>query len=85
MTRLLMPRPINKIRISEDALNVCLEKGVIPFDYFILTPAQLKKKYGHFFKSNAKTIEAAHEMGQYVNSITELVVFYALICLFRYI
>lgn len=32
MTRLLMPRPINQIRISEDALKLCLEKGVKPYD-----------------------------------------------------
>ena len=66
MTKLLMPRPIEKIRISEDALNLCLEKGVVPFDYFILTPSQLKKKYGHFFSSNAKNLEDAHEKGQYL-------------------
>ena len=48
MTRLLMPRPISKIRISEDALNICLEKDVVPFDYFILTQNQLRKKYKNF-------------------------------------
>ena len=66
MTKLLMPRPIENIRISEDALNLCLEKGVVPFDYFILTPSQLKKKYGNFFGSNAKTLEAAHALGHYL-------------------
>ena len=66
MTRLLMPRPISKIRISEDALNLCIEYGVLPFDYFILTPSQLKKKYGNFFGSNEKTIDKCHEKGHYL-------------------
>ena len=66
MTRLLMPRPINKMKISEDALRVCLENDVVPFDYFILTPAQLRKKYGHFFSSNEKTIEGCHKVGHYL-------------------
>ena len=54
MTRLLMPRPINKIRISIDALKCCLEHNVVPFDYFILTQNQIKKKYNNFFMSNEK-------------------------------
>lgn len=66
MTKLLMPRPINHIRISEDALNLCLENDVVPFDYFILPRKQLKDKYGNFFSSNAKDIEKAHEAGQYL-------------------
>lgn len=68
MTRLLMPRPINKIRISEDALNLCLDKGVAPFDFFILTPQQLRKKHGHFFSSNAKDVELAHQQGQFITA-----------------
>jgi len=66
MTRLLMPRPISKMRISEDALNICLEHNIPPFDYFILTPQQLRKKYGNFFSSNEKTIEASHAIGHYL-------------------
>lgn len=66
MTKLLMPRPIENIRISEDALNLCLEKDVVPFDYFILTPSQLKKKYGNFFGSNAKSLESCHAAGHYL-------------------
>ncbi len=66
MTRLLMSRPISKIRISEDALNICLEKGVVPFDYFILTQNQLRKKYKNFFMSNEKTIEKCHQVGQFL-------------------
>lgn len=66
MTRLLMPRPINKIRISEDALKICLDKGVPPFDYFVLTPTQYRKKWGNFFSSNEKTVEQAHRAGQFV-------------------
>lgn len=57
MTRLLMPRPIQKIRISEDALKLCLQKNVKPYDYFILSASQIKKKYGDFFGSNRKNIE----------------------------
>lgn len=68
MTRLLMPRPINKIRISQDALQLCIEHNVVPFDYFILTPQQLKKKYGNFFTSNEKTIEACHKIGHYLTA-----------------
>jgi len=68
MTRLLMPRPISNLRISEDALNICLEKNVAPFEYFILTPQQLRKKYGHFFSSNEKSIESAHKVGQYLTA-----------------
>ena len=66
MTRLLIPRPISKIRISQDALNICLEKGVVAFDYFILTQNQLRKKYKNFFMSNEKTIEKCHQVGQFL-------------------
>ncbi len=68
MTKLLMPRPISKMRISEDALKLCLEHNVVPFDYFINTSAQVQKKYGKFFSSNAKTIEEAHNIGQYLTA-----------------
>ena len=46
MTRLLIPRPITQIRISEDALKLCLWHDVKPYDYFILTQSQksVKKK-----------------------------------------
>ncbi len=66
MTRLLMPRPISKIRISEDALKLCLEHDVVAFDYFILRQSHLRKKYKNFFASNAKTIEGCHEIGHYL-------------------
>lgn len=66
MTRLLMPRPISKIRISEDALNLCLKYNVLPFDYFILKHSDLKKKYGNFFGSNIKNIEKCHEIGHFL-------------------
>lgn len=66
MTRLLMPRPINKIRISEDALKLCLEHNVVPFDYFILTQTQLRKKHKNFFASNEKTIEKCHQIGHFL-------------------
>lgn len=66
MTRLLMPRPIGSIRISQDALNLCLEKNVVPYDYFILTSQQLRKKYRNFFSSNEKTIEKSHKIGHFI-------------------
>ncbi len=66
MTRLMMPRPISKIRISEDALKCCLEHDVLAFDYFILTPTQVKDKYGNFFGSNRKVIEECHRIGHYL-------------------
>lgn len=66
MTRLMMPRPIGKIRISEDALKCCLEHDVLAFDYFILTPQQLRKKHGNFFSSNEKNIEKCHSIGHYL-------------------
>ncbi len=66
MTRLLMPRPINKIRISEDALKLCLDHNVLPFDYFILRSSDIKRKYNSFFSSNEKTIEKCHQKGHYL-------------------
>ena len=66
MTRLLMPRPIKSIRISEDALNLCLEHNVAPFDYFILTASQIRKKYNNFFASNEKTLDRCHAIGHYL-------------------
>ena len=68
MTRLLMPRPIQKIRISEDALKLCLEKDVKPYDYFILTPSQIKKRYVNFFGSNMKKIEDCHNSGHFLTA-----------------
>ena len=68
MTKLLMPRPIGKIRISEDALNLCLEHDVIPYDYFIMTKDDLKDKYGKFFGSNKKKISECHEEGHYLTA-----------------
>lgn len=69
MTRLLMPRPINKIRISEDALKLCLQYNIKPFDCFVLTGSQFCKKYPHnkkFFRSNEKTIKKSHSVGHYL-------------------
>lgn len=66
MTRLLMPRPISKLRISEDALKLCLKHNVLAFDYFILKSDALRKKYGNFFASNEKTIAKCHSIGHYL-------------------
>ena len=52
MTRLLMPRPISKLRISEDAIQLCLDHNVYIYDYFILRHDDLRKKYKNFFSSN---------------------------------
>ena len=68
LTRLLMPRPMSSIRISQNALDKCIEKNVAPFDYFILTRDQLRKKYGQFFRSNKKDIEKAKSEGQYLTA-----------------
>lgn len=66
--RLSLPRQMNRIRISNDALNICLEKEILPFDYFILTKAQCKRKCGNFFSSYGTTIEECHRLGNYVTS-----------------
>lgn len=66
LTKVLMTRPLNKIRISENALATCLENDVKPFDYFILSPSQLSKKHKNFFKSNKKTVEDCHEIGHFI-------------------
>lgn len=55
LTKLLMIRPIKSLRISADALKLCLEHSVNPYDYFILPSTMIKKKYGNFFSSNEKT------------------------------
>ncbi len=68
MTRLLMPRPIKKLRISEDALKLCLQHNVKPFEFFTLTSNQIKKKYKNFFSSNEKDIEKCHEIGHYLTA-----------------
>lgn len=66
MTKLMMPRPISKIRISEDALKCCLDHDVLAFDFFILTSQQLRKKYDKFFSSNAKNAASGHAVGHYL-------------------
>lgn len=66
MTRSMMIRPIKSLRISEDALKLCIEHNVKPFEYFTLPDEQIKKKYGNFFGSNIKNIEKCHEIGHYL-------------------
>lgn len=61
-----MPRPIEKIRISQDALKICIEHKVLAFDFFILTAGQLRKKYERFFSSNEKDISKSHNIGHYL-------------------
>ncbi|MCR8613407.1 MAG: hypothetical protein NC236_02895 [Mycoplasma sp.] len=68
LTRLLMPRPMSSIRISQNALDKCIEHNVAPFDYFILTRDKLKNKYGQFFRSNKKDIEKAKADGQFLTA-----------------
>lgn len=66
ITKSLMIRPIKSLRISEDALKLCIEHNVKPFEYFTLPASQIKKKYGNFFSSNSKDIEKCHEIGHYL-------------------
>lgn len=75
LTRLSMPRPIARIRISEDALQLCLDNGIMPYDYFFLTLTdgenkKMERKYGEkykqFFRSNKKNIDDAHAIGHYL-------------------
>ena len=66
LTKLLMIRPIKSLRISKDALELCLEHNVKPFEYFTLTESQVRKKYQHFFSSNEKNIDKCHEKGHYL-------------------
>lgn len=61
-----MPRPIEKIRISQDALDICLKNNVLAYDFFILTDNQLRKKYKNFFKSNEKDLKKQHSIGHYL-------------------
>lgn len=68
MTRLLMPRPISKIRISEDALQACLDHDVLAFDYFILPHYKLRKKHKNFFSSNEKDLQKAKAVGQFLTA-----------------
>ena len=53
---LLSTRPYKKIRISENALNVCVSNNVNPFDFFIMPYSELYEKHRNFFclKENNK-------------------------------
>jgi len=66
----LTNRPIENIRISQDALNLCKEHNVFLFDYFFLgrDSELIKKKYGNFFSSNKKNIKECHKIGQYITA-----------------
>ncbi len=68
LAKILMPRPIEDIRISSDAFSLCKEKGVNIVDYFLFgrDSSALKNKYGNFFSSNFKTVEGCHKAGHYV-------------------
>lgn len=66
LTRLLMTRPIANLRISQAALAKCIEHNVLAYDFFICTESQLRKKYGHFFKSNEKHLDKQLKIGHYV-------------------
>lgn len=66
LTRLLMTRPIANLRISQSALQTCIDHNVLAYDFFICTEQQLRKKYGHFFKSNEKTLAKQLAIGHYV-------------------
>lgn len=66
ITKELMKRPIKSTRISEDALNLCLEHGVKPYEYFTLPENIRRKKYNNFFSSNFKDINKSHEIGHFL-------------------
>jgi len=68
LTKILMPRPIEDIRISNDAFKLCQEHNVKIVDFFLLgrDSAILKNRYGKFFSSNFKTVEKCHNVGHYI-------------------
>jgi len=68
LTKNLMPRQIENIRISADAFKLCRERNVNIVDYFLWgrDSQKLKKRYGNFFSSNKKTVEGCHAVGHYV-------------------
>lgn len=68
LTKELMIRQIENIRISENAFKLCREKKVNIMDYFLLgrDSSKLKNKYGNFFSSNKKTVEGRHSVGHYL-------------------
>lgn len=49
---ILNKKQFNKVRISQDAINLCIANNVIIFDYFILQKDKLKQKYRNFFEEN---------------------------------
>ena len=68
LTKNLMPRQIENIRISADAFKLCRERKVNILDFFLLgrDSKKLKKRYGNFFSSNMKEVEKCHAVGHYV-------------------
>lgn len=68
LTKILMSRQIENIRISTNAFKICREKNVNIIDFFLLgrDNATLKGKYGKFFSSNFKTIEGCHNTGHFI-------------------
>lgn len=70
LTKILMSRPIENIRISTDALELCRKNNVFLYDYFFYGRDSeiLKKKYGNFFSSNKKNIDDCHNVGHYITA-----------------
>jgi len=70
ITKLLMNKPTENIRISKEALKLCMENNVFLYDYFFLgrDNAKLKEKYGNFFSSNWKSAEKCHAVGHYITA-----------------
>lgn len=56
LIKLLQSRPVSLMRISDQALNICLENKIIPFDCWLIffTPNginKMAKKYGEEYKN----------------------------------
>ena len=68
LTKVLMIRQVEDIRISKDAFDLCKENNVNVVDYFLLgrDSSTLKRKYGNFFSSNYKTVESCHNVGHFI-------------------
>lgn len=70
ISRALTNRIIENIRISRNALKLCVDHNVFLYDYFFFgrDNKNLKDKYENFFSSNKKSIEESHKIGHYITA-----------------
>jgi hypothetical protein len=70
ITKLLMNKPVENLRISKNALKLCREHNVFLYDYFFWgrDNKKLKDKYDNFFSSNKKNAKECHEVGHYITA-----------------